>query len=47
MSPGPRSGLPDVVTGRGVGYRAAPVALQEEQEPSRKWEELKARVEGE
>ena len=39
-------GSPDVVTGRRVGSRVAPVTLQE-QEPSHKWEELKAHVEGE
>ena len=33
-------GFPDVVTGRGVGFRAATVDLLEEQEPSHKWEEL-------
>ena len=33
-------GSPDVVIGRGVGSRAAPAALQEEQEPSRKWENM-------
>ena len=40
-------GSPDVVTGRGVGSRAAPLALKDEQEPSHKWEELKALVEEE
>ena len=35
---------PDVVTGRGVGSRAAPVALKEERELSHKWEELKVCV---
>ena len=40
-------GSSDVVTGRGVGSRAAPVALQEEQESSHKWEQTEARVEKE
>ena len=39
-------GSPDVVTGREVGSRAVPVALEKEKEPSHKWEELKACVEG-
>ena len=40
-------GSPDVVKGRGVGFRAALLASQEEQVPSHKWKELKAHVKGE